>query len=78
MRKEDLKIGLAVSFHKLKNGRCIGLESEVYIIDDIDFKNWGVCNCLLRSGEATVYTNHEGIEPAIEPVIKQFSIFDYI
>ena len=76
MKKEDLKVGLAVSFHKLKNGKCVGLESEVYTIEAIDFKNWGACNCRLKSEDDTVYTNHEGIELA--PVRKQLTIFDFL
>lgn len=75
MKKEDLKVGLAVSFRKLKNGRCIGLESEVLTIVAIDFENYGACNCQLSNG---VFTNHEGIEPAVEPAIKQLTIFDFL
>ena len=38
MELEKLKIGIAVSFHKLKNGKCVGLENEVYTIEEINFK----------------------------------------
>lgn len=38
MEQDQLKIGLAVSFHKLKNGKVVGLENEVLTIVEIDFK----------------------------------------
>lgn len=78
MELEKLKIGLAVSFHKLKNGKCVGLENDVYIIEEINFKNWQPCNCRLSNG---IFTNHLAIEPvdkAIKQTFKQISIFDLI
>ena len=80
MELEKLKIGLAVSFHKLKNGKCVGLENEVYTIEEINFKYWQPCNCRLRNENGTVYTNHLAIEPVERktPAYRQISIFDLL
>lgn len=74
MNKEDLKIGLNVSFHKLKDGKCVGLEEEVLTIVAINHDDWGVCNCKLSND---VFTNHEAIEP-VEIKKRQLTIFDFI
>ena len=78
MELEKLKIGLSVSFHKLKNGKCVGLEKEVYTITEINFKYWQPCNCRLSNG---TFTNHLAIEPVDKPIkqsFKQVSIFDFM
>lgn len=59
MKKEELKIGLAVSFHEIQNCKVVGLKDEVLTIVDINFKHWGACNVKLSNG---VYTNHQAIE----------------
>ena len=77
MRLEDLKIGAKVSFHKLKNGKVIGLEDEVLTIIEINHKHWQPCNCKLSNG---VFTNHIGIElvETTKESYTRLSIFDFI
>lgn len=77
MKLEDIKLGLKVSFHKLKNGKVIGLEDEVLTIAEINHKHWQPCNIRLSNG---VFTNHIGIEPVEEKKesYTRLSIFDFL
>ena len=75
MELEKLKIGLAVSFHKLVKGKCVGFEKEVYKITEINLKDWQPCNCRLSNG---IFTNNLAIEPveAKQVTYMQLSLFD--
>ena len=77
MRLEDLHIGTKVSFRKIKNGVCCGVENEVLTIIEINTSDWGACNCKLSNG---TYTNNNSIELVEDkaPVKKQLTIFDFM
>ena len=79
MRKgiKNIFVGDLVSFHKIVRGRVVGLEKEVYKVIDIDTKNWGVCDLLLRNikkSTDTVYTTRESVE-LVKVQYEQLTLF---
>lgn len=68
--------GSLVSFHKIVNGKVVGLEKEVFKVIDTDSKYWGICDLLLMSLNtgSTVYTTRESVGIA-KVVYEQLSLF---
>lgn len=68
----DIKTGVKVQFHKLRNGKRVGLDEEIYTIKDINFNDWGACDILVECDGYECYTSHEAIELASDTAIKQY------
>lgn len=72
MQLMDVKTGVQVQIYKLRGGKRVGFESDIYTIKDINFNDWGVCDVLLECDGYEVFTTHEFIELASDTAIKEW------
>ena len=72
MQLMDVRTGAKVQFITLRNGKRVGLDKEIYTIQDVNFNDWGDCELLLECDGYEVYTNHEAIELASDAAIKEW------
>ena len=68
----DVRTGAKVQIYKLRGGKRVGFESDIYTIKDINFNDWGVCDVLLECDGYEVFTTHEFIELASDTAIKKW------
>ena len=72
MQLMDVKTGAKVQIYKLRGGKRVGFESDIYTIKDINFNEWGSCDVLLECDGYEVFTTHEFIELASDAAIKEW------
>ena len=72
MQLMDVRTGAQVQMYKLRGGKRVGFESDIYTIKDINFNDWGVCDVLLESDGYEVFTTHDFIELASDTAIKEW------
>ena len=72
MQLMDVKTGAKVQFHKLRNGKRVGLDKEIYTIKDINFNDWEACKLLLECDGYEVYTTHEAVELATDAAVQDW------
>lgn len=72
MQLMDVKTGAKVQVYKLRGGKRVGFESDIYTIKDINFNDWGVCDVLLECDGYEVFTTHDFIELASDAAIKKW------
>ena len=68
----DVKTGAKVQMYKLRGGKRVGFESDIYTIKDINFNDWGACDVLLECDGYEFFTTHEFIELASDAAIKEY------
>lgn len=72
MQLMDVRTGAKVQMYKLRGGKRVGFESDIYTIKDINFNDWGVCDVLLECDGYEFYTTHDFIELASDAAIKEY------
>lgn len=70
MQLMDVRTGVQVQIYKLRGGKRVGFESDIYTIKDINFNDWGACDVLLECDGYEFYTTHDFIELASDAAIK--------
>ena len=68
----DVRTGAKVQMYKLRGGKRVGFESDIYTIKAINFNDWGVCDVLLECDGYEFFTTHEFIELASDAAIKEW------
>ena len=72
MQLMDVRTGAKVQMYKLRGGKRVGFESDIYTIKDINFDEWGACDVLLECDGYEFFTTHDFIELASDAAIKEW------
>lgn len=73
-----IKIGDRVVFKKILNGKVCGQENDIYIIVSLNYKDWELCNVLVKNSRGCIYTTIDSIVKVNDdlPIYEQLLLFE--